>query len=66
MPNQALLAAFRHNAWATRQLVEFCGDLSGERLTAPASGTFGGILATRTIVGTRRPRLRASPKAEIG
>ncbi|HKA49061.1 MAG TPA: hypothetical protein VKK19_05660 [Candidatus Dormibacteraeota bacterium] len=66
MPNEALLGAFRHNAWATRQLVEFCGDLLGERLTAPASGTFGGILATRTIVGTGRPRLRASPKAEIG
>jgi uncharacterized damage-inducible protein DinB len=44
--NDALLEAFRHNAWATEQLLEFCRDLSGEQLTAPGMGTYGGILET--------------------
>jgi uncharacterized damage-inducible protein DinB len=44
--NEALLEAFRHNAWATRQLLACCRDLSEERLTAPGAGTYGGILAT--------------------
>jgi uncharacterized damage-inducible protein DinB len=41
-----LLEAFRHNAWATKQLLAFCRGLSAEQLTTPASGTYGGILAT--------------------
>ena len=44
--NEALLEAFRHNSWATRQLLQFCRGLSDEQLSAPATGTFGGILAT--------------------
>jgi uncharacterized damage-inducible protein DinB len=44
--NGALLEAFRHNAWATNQLLEFCGGLPGEQLTAPGVGTYGGILET--------------------
>ena len=44
--NEALLEAFRHNAWATKQLLAFCRGLSEEQLTSPATGTFGGIRAT--------------------
>jgi uncharacterized damage-inducible protein DinB len=44
--NEALLDAFRHNAWATKQLITFCRDLPAERLTTPATGSYGGILAT--------------------
>lgn len=44
--NEALIEAFRHNSWATKQLLEFCRGLSEEQLRSPATGTFGGILAT--------------------
>ncbi len=44
--NGALLEAFRHNAWANKQLLDFCRDLSVELLTAPGIGTYGGILET--------------------
>jgi len=44
--NGALVEAFRHNAWATEQLLEFCRDLSAEQLTAPGLGSYGGILET--------------------
>jgi uncharacterized damage-inducible protein DinB len=44
--NEALLDTFRHNAWATMRLLEFCGDLPQEQLTAPGKATFGGILET--------------------
>ena len=44
--NDALLEAFRHNAWATTQLLEFCRKLSAEQLESPGDGTYGGILDT--------------------
>jgi uncharacterized damage-inducible protein DinB len=44
--NEALLDAFRHNAWATTQLLEFCRDLPAEQLTTPGTGTYGGVLET--------------------
>lgn len=44
--NEALLDAFRHNGWATKQLIASCRGLSTERLTTTAIGSFGGILAT--------------------
>jgi uncharacterized damage-inducible protein DinB len=44
--NGALPEAFRHNGWATNQLLEFCRGLSAEQLTAPGMGTFGGVLET--------------------
>jgi len=51
--NEALLEAFRHNTWATRDLLEFCSDLSDEQLTSSAPGTFGTILDTfNHIVGS--------------
>lgn len=45
-PNGVLLEAFRHNAWATKQLLTFCRELSGEQLEIPATGTYGGVLTT--------------------
>jgi uncharacterized damage-inducible protein DinB len=44
--NETLLDAFRHNSWATKQLLAACRGLSEEQLTAPAAGSFGGIMAT--------------------
>ena len=44
--NGALREAFRHNAWATKQLLAFCRGLSEQQLTSPATGSFGGIRAT--------------------
>jgi uncharacterized damage-inducible protein DinB len=44
--NEALLDAFRHNSWATKQLLAACRSLSEDRLTSPAPGSFGNILDT--------------------
>ena len=45
-PNGALLEAFRHDAWANRTLLEFCGDLDREELNASTTGAYAGILET--------------------
>ena len=42
--NDALRELFRHNAWATRELLAFCEDLSDEQLGASGTGSFGTIL----------------------
>jgi hypothetical protein len=44
--NGALLEAFRHNSWATRQLLAVCRDLSEEQLAASATGAYGSIRST--------------------
>jgi len=44
--NEALMDTFRHNAWATLQIVDVCSSIPQEQLTAPGEGTFGGILLT--------------------
>jgi uncharacterized damage-inducible protein DinB len=44
--NGALLDAFDHHAWATKQLLEFCRDLSAEQLITSGTGTYAGILET--------------------
>jgi uncharacterized damage-inducible protein DinB len=44
--NGALLEEFRHNAWATAQLLAACRGLSEEQLASSVNGTYGGILAT--------------------
>ncbi|MGI8516923.1 MAG: DinB family protein [Acidimicrobiia bacterium] len=41
-----LLDAFRHNNWATRQLLEVCVGLDPEQLGSTSSGSYGDILAT--------------------
>ena len=44
--NEVLLDAFRHNSWATSQLLAACRGLSTEQLTTSAPSSFGSILAT--------------------
>jgi uncharacterized damage-inducible protein DinB len=48
--NPTLKEAFRHHAWATRQLLAFCAQLSPEQLLqprpAPLAGDHGSILET--------------------
>jgi uncharacterized damage-inducible protein DinB len=44
--NDGLIDGFRHSAWATRGLIDFCRQLSDEQLNAGAVGSFGSILAT--------------------
>jgi uncharacterized damage-inducible protein DinB len=44
--DELLAEAFRHNAWATKQLLGFCRNLTPEQLAATAPGTYGSILAT--------------------
>jgi uncharacterized damage-inducible protein DinB len=36
----------RHNAWATKTLIEFCGTLAPESLNATVPGTFGTVIDT--------------------
>jgi uncharacterized damage-inducible protein DinB len=45
--NEVLLEAFRHNAWATKELLTACRGLTQEQLTSPgtAAGTDRGILS---------------------
>jgi uncharacterized damage-inducible protein DinB len=40
------LDPFRHNSWATRQLLAFCRRLSDEQLAATAPGALGSLLDT--------------------
>jgi uncharacterized damage-inducible protein DinB len=44
--NELLLEAFRHNAWATKQLLAACRGLSEEQLTSPGTATYGSMLET--------------------
>ncbi|HET7466492.1 MAG TPA: DinB family protein, partial [Candidatus Dormibacteraeota bacterium] len=44
--DELLAEAFRHNAWATKQLLAFCRELDSDQLNATAPGTFGSIVAT--------------------
>jgi uncharacterized damage-inducible protein DinB len=68
--NEALLEAFRHNGWATRQLLAFCRGLSGEQLTSSSAGNFGSILATFNHIvlsdGGYLRRLAGSAPAWVG
>ncbi len=44
--NEILLDPFRHNAWATEKLLQFCRTLTPEQLQGTAVGAFGTIQAT--------------------
>ena len=44
--NDGLRDAFRHNSWATKQLLQVCRGLSAEQLTLPTNESFGSILDT--------------------
>jgi uncharacterized damage-inducible protein DinB len=51
--NDGLVDAFRHNAWATRELLLICQDLTETQLHATAPGTYGSSIATlRHIVSS--------------
>src|SRR5215471_20567619 len=41
-----MIDLFRHNAWATRRLLEFCRDLDPSLLDTAAPGTFGSVKET--------------------
>lgn len=44
--NDGLKDPFRHNNWATQQLLTFCRDLTDEQLDATTPGVYGSVLAT--------------------
>ena len=44
--NEALLDPFRHDAWATRELIGICRGLPPEQLEATAPGTYGSVHRT--------------------
>src|SRR5439155_21317235 len=44
--DELLLEAFRHNAWATKRLLEFCSALTPNQLNATVTGTYGTITST--------------------
>ena len=44
--SEAILDSFRHNAWATRTLIEFCRGLDVAQLSAKTPEVFGGVLET--------------------
>lgn len=51
--NDGLVDAFRHNAWATGELLSACQGLTEDQLNATVTGTYGSIIATlRHIVSS--------------
>ena len=51
--NDGLIDAFGHNAWAMRELLRVCGELTPAQLQATATGTYGSISETfRHIVSS--------------
>jgi len=55
----------RHNAWATKGLIEFCKHLTAEQLRATSEGTYGSIIATlqHIVSGEALYRLRLTGTA---
>ncbi len=44
--NDGLIDAFRHNAWAMREVLSTCRGLTDEQLDTTVPGTYGSIIAT--------------------
>jgi uncharacterized damage-inducible protein DinB len=44
--NDGLVDAFRHNAWAMRELLPRCKELTDTQLQSTAPGTYGSIIGT--------------------
>lgn len=44
--NDGLIDGFRHNAWATQQVLKACEGLSDDQLDTTVTGTYGSIIAT--------------------
>jgi uncharacterized damage-inducible protein DinB len=57
--SNALDDPLRHNAWATRGVLEFCTSLDPGQLTASAEGTYGSIISTlQHMIGAEARYLR--------
>ncbi len=69
---EALRDMFRHHAWATLQLIDYCAGLTPEQLSASVPGTRGPILETlEHIVGAdqrykRRFGVNSAPAVKEG
>jgi uncharacterized damage-inducible protein DinB len=51
--NDGLIDSIRHNAWATREVLRVCRELTPAQLETTVTGTYGSILATlRHLVGS--------------
>jgi uncharacterized damage-inducible protein DinB len=44
--NDGLIDGFRHNTWATQQVLQACEGLTDEQLDTMVTGTYGSIIAT--------------------
>lgn len=44
--NDGLIDGFRHNAWATHQVLIACEGLSDDQLDTTVTGTYGSVIAT--------------------
>jgi len=65
--NDGLIDAFRHNAWATGQVLDACRGLSDEQLNATVAGTYGSIIDTlRHTVGAEGNYLARLSTGEPG
>ncbi len=54
--NDGLVDAFRHDAWAMRELLLVCQALSDEQMQATVAGTYGSIIDTLRHVVTAESR----------
>jgi uncharacterized damage-inducible protein DinB len=44
--NDGLIDGFRHNTWATHQVLQACASLTNDQLNTTVTGTYGSIIAT--------------------
>jgi uncharacterized damage-inducible protein DinB len=62
MTRSPLADAFAHHAWATRNLIDSCADLSDTQLQSTADGVYGSMLDTfRHMVSSDRGYLTVHP-----
>jgi uncharacterized damage-inducible protein DinB len=62
--NDGLIDGFRHNTWATRQVLVACQDLTERQLEATAIRTFGCIIATLRHLDASEAGYCARPTGE--
>lgn len=62
--NDGLVDAFRHDAWAMRELLRVCGTLSDEQLNATVDGTYGSVIETLRHIVTGESRYCARVTGE--
>ncbi len=44
--NDGLIDGFRHNTWATNQVLQACAQLTEDQLSTTVTGTYGSVIAT--------------------